>query len=159
MFCVVPMPLHSPLMNLEVNFGSLSLMNFSGSPNCRNMCWIINPAVSLAVILSLHGMNIAAFVQSWSVTVSIKLYPCEISNLVMKSSVTVSNGIASCMGKMGDSGALVVLRPETVLFIFLYFTPCLTFSLRLMVTHRLDSCDHLRYRLVTRYVLVSLLLS
>src|SRR6266702_2589332 len=35
---------------------------------------------------------------------------------------------------------------------FLYFTPCLTFSLRLMVTHRLDSCDHLLYRLVTRYV-------
>src|SRR6266702_2832779 len=46
----------------------------------------------------------------------------------------------------------IVLRPETVLFIFLYFTLCLTFSLRLMVTHRLDSCDHLLYRLVTRYV-------
>ena len=45
-----------------------------------------------------------------------------------------------------------MLRPGTVLFIFLYFTPCLTFSLRLMVTHRLDSCDHLLYRLVTRYV-------
>ena len=45
-----------------------------------------------------------------------------------------------------------VLRPRTVLLIFLYFTPCLTFSLRLMVTHRLDSCDHLLYRLVTRYV-------
>src|SRR6266702_4599551 len=43
----------------------------------------------------------------------------------------------------------IVLRPGTVLFIFLYFTPCLTFSLRLMVTHRLDSCDHLLYRLVT----------
>ncbi len=52
-----------------------------------------------------------------------------------------------------------VLRPGTILFIFLYFTLCLTFSLRLMVTHRLDSCDHLLYRLVTRYVLVSLLLS
>ncbi|SRR6266702_2464677 len=52
-----------------------------------------------------------------------------------------------------------VLRPGTVLLIFLYFTPCLTFSLRLMVTHRLDSCDHLLYRLVTWYVLVSLLLS
>ncbi len=46
----------------------------------------------------------------------------------------------------------IVLRPRTVLFIFLYFTPCLTFSLRLMVTHRLDSCDHLLYRLVTWYV-------
>ncbi len=35
---------------------------------------------------------------------------------------------------------------------FSLFYPCLTFSLRLMVTHRLDSCDHLLYRLVTRYV-------
>jgi len=68
---------------------------------------MINPAVSLAVILSLHGMNTAAFVQSWSVTVSIESYPCEIGNLVMKSSATVSNGIASCVGKIGDSGALV----------------------------------------------------
>src|SRR6266702_4657905 len=42
---------------------------------------------------------------------------------------------------------------------FSLFYPMLTFSLRLMVTHRLDSCDHLLYRLVTRYVLVSLLLS
>src|SRR6266702_3595327 len=107
MFCVVPVPLHSPLMNLEVNFGSLLLMNFSGSLNHRNMCWIISPAVSSAVILSLHGMNIAAFVQSWSVTVSTESYPCEIGNLVMKSNATVSNGIASCVGKMGDNGALV----------------------------------------------------
>ncbi len=53
----------------------------------------------------------------------------------------------------------IVLHPRTILLIFLYFTPCLTFSLRLMVTHRLDSCDHLLYRLVTRYVLMSLLLS
>ncbi len=52
-----------------------------------------------------------------------------------------------------------MLRPRTVLLIFLYFTPCLTFSLRLMVTHRLDSCDHLLYRLMTWYVLMSLLLS
>src|SRR6266702_1108739 len=72
MFCVVPVPLHSPLMNFEANFGSLSLMNFSGSPNRGNMCWTISPAVSSAVILSLQGMNTAAFVQSWSVTVSIE---------------------------------------------------------------------------------------
>ncbi len=30
---------------------------------------------------------------------------------------------------------------------FSLFYPMLTFSLRLMVTHRLDSCDHLLYRL------------
>src|SRR6266702_4017686 len=38
---------------------------------------------------------------------------------------------------------------------FSLFYPMLTFSLRLMVTHRLDSCDHLLYTLVTRYVLVT----
>src|SRR6266571_5445213 len=107
MFCVVPVPLHSSLMNFDANFGSWSLMNFSGSPNRGKMCWIINPAVSSAVILSLHGMNIAALVQSWSVMVSIELYPCEIGSLVMKSKATVSNGIASRVGNMGDNEALV----------------------------------------------------
>ncbi len=57
------------------------------------------------------------------------------------------------------TAAAGLLRPGTVLLIFLYFTPCLTFSLRLMVTHSFVSCDHLLYRLVTWYVLVSLLLS
>src|SRR6266702_789918 len=103
MFCVVPIPLHIPLMNLEVNFGSLSLMNFSGSLNCGKMCWTISPAVSSAIMLSRHGMNIAALVQSWSVTVSIESYPCEIGSLVMKSRATVSNGIASRVGNIGNS--------------------------------------------------------
>ena len=107
MFCVVPVPLHIPRMNFKANFGSLSLMNFSGRPNCGNMCWIMSPAVSSAIIPSLHGMNIVAFVQSWSVMVSIELYPCEIGSLVMKSRATVSNGIASRVGNMGDNEALV----------------------------------------------------
>src|SRR6266702_3814563 len=107
MFCVVPVPLHSPLMNLDANFGSLSLMNFSGSPNRGKMCWTINPVVSSAIMLSLHGMNTAAFVQSWLVTVSIESYPCEVSSLVMKSKATVSNSIASRVGNIGDNGALV----------------------------------------------------
>src|SRR6266702_6090907 len=103
-------------MNLDANFGSLSLMNFSGSLNRGNICWTISPAVSSAVILSLQGMNTAALVQSWSVTVSIKSYPCEMGNLVMKSKATVSNGIALCVGNMGDSGAFV----GCVLILFLW---------------------------------------
>src|SRR6266702_914522 len=63
--------------------------------------------VSSAVMLSLHRMNTVAFVQSWSVMVSIESYPCEIGSLVMKSSVTVSNSIASRVGNIGDNGALV----------------------------------------------------
>ena len=109
MFCVVPVALHSPRMNREANFGSLSLMNFSGSPNHGKTCWIISPAVSSAVILSLQGMNSAAFVQSWSVIVSMESYPCEIGSLVIKSSATVLKGIASCTGNMGESAAFVGL--------------------------------------------------
>src|SRR6266702_3577041 len=100
-FCVIPVPLHRPLMNLEANFGSLSLMNFSGSPKRRNMCWTIS------LMVSLHGMKSTALVQSWSVTVSIVSNPCDIGSLVMKSSATVLKGIASRMGKIGDNAALV----------------------------------------------------
>ena len=107
MFWVVPVALHNPLTNLEANFGSLLLINLSGSLNHGKMCWMINPAVSSAVMLSLQGMNTAAFVQSWSVTVSIESHPCEVGSLVMKSSAIVSNGIASGVGNMGDSDALV----------------------------------------------------
>ncbi len=60
MFWVVSMVLHSPWMNLDVNFGSWSLMNFNGNPNQGNMCCMINPAISSAVMASLHGMNNAA---------------------------------------------------------------------------------------------------
>ena len=71
------------------------------------MCRMISPAISSAVIASLHGMNIAALLQSWSITVSIELYPCDMGSLVMKSRATVSKGIASGWGNMGCSGALV----------------------------------------------------
>src|SRR6266571_2272706 len=94
-------------MNFDVNLGSLSLMNLRGNLNLGNTCWTISPAVSSAVIASLHGMNITALLQSWSITVSIKSYPCDTGNLVMKSSATVSKGIASGRGNMGCSGALV----------------------------------------------------
>ena len=68
---------------------------------------MMSPTVSSAVILSLQGMNMAAFVQLWSVMVSIESYPCEIGSLVMKSRAIVSNGIASGLGKMGDIDAFV----------------------------------------------------
>src|SRR6266702_8931417 len=148
MFCVIPMPLHSPLINLEANFGSLSLMNFSGRPNCGNICCIMSPAVSSAIIPSLHGMNIVAFVQSWSVMVSIELYPCETGSLVMKSSTTVSNSIASCFGKIGTSGTLV----GHVLILFLWQSAH-------PLTYSITSCHmfgHQYCQLVSRYVLLIL---
>src|SRR6266702_910649 len=107
MFWAVPMLLHSPCINLDANLGSLSLMNLLGSPNLGNMCWTISPTVSSAVIASLHGMNITTLLQLWSITVSIKSYPCDTGSLVMKLRATVSKGIASGQGNMGCSGALV----------------------------------------------------
>jgi hypothetical protein len=55
----------------------------------------------------LHGIKIAAFVQPWSVIVSMESNPCETGNLTMKSSAMVSNGIASNLGYIGCRGALV----------------------------------------------------
>src|SRR6266702_5315950 len=107
MFWVVPVLLHNSHMNLDANLGSLSLMNLLGNPNLGNTCWIISPTVSSAVAASLHGMNIAALLQLWSVMVSIESCPCDTGNLVMKSRVTVSKGIASGQGNIGCNGALV----------------------------------------------------
>jgi len=123
MFCVVPVLLHNPWMNFDVNFGSLSLMNFSGNPNHGNTCCMISPAVSSTVMASLHGINKVALLQSWSVTVSIESYPCDMSNLVIKSRATVSNGIASGLGYIGCRGTLV----GYVLILFLSHSahPCI----------------------------------
>jgi hypothetical protein len=66
-------------------------------------------AVSSAVISSLHGMKIAAFVQPWSVIVSIESKPCDTGNLTMKSNATVSKGEASVLGYIGCRGAFVGL--------------------------------------------------
>jgi hypothetical protein len=52
-------------------------------------------------------MKIVAFEQSWSVTVSMELYPCDSGSLVIKSTATVSKGVASGLAQMGSNGALV----------------------------------------------------
>jgi hypothetical protein len=94
-------------MNLDMNQGSQSLMTLVGRPKWANMCFMYNAAVSSMVISLLHGMNIAALMQPWSVIVSMELNPCETGSLTMKSNTTVSNGIASGFGYMGCKGALV----------------------------------------------------
>ncbi len=106
-FCSVPVPLHKLRMNLDTNFGSRLLINHCGSLKHGNTCCTISPAVSSAIIASLHGMNIAALLQSWLVIVSMESYPCDTGSLVMKSSTTVSKGIASGFGYIGCRGARV----------------------------------------------------
>jgi len=68
---------------------------------------MISPTVSSTVILSLQGINTTAFVQLWSVTVSIESYPCEVGSLVMKSNAMVLKGIASGVGNIGDNNTFV----------------------------------------------------
>ena len=98
---------HNSRVNLDAKRGSRSLMILAGSPNLRKTCDTYSAAVPSAVISSVHGMNIEALVQSWSVTVRMASCPWEMGSLVMKSRATVSNGLASGVGVMGTSGARV----------------------------------------------------
>src|SRR6266481_6129185 len=63
----------------------------------------------MASIVSLHGMNMDPFEQSWSVIVSMELYSSDGGNLVMKSSAMHSKGCASGLGEMGNWGIGEVL--------------------------------------------------
>ena len=94
-------------MNFPAKRGSRSLMIFLGSPKRLKTCVRYNPATSSAEIVSLQGMKIATFEQSWSVIVSMVLYPLDGGNLTMKSIATVSKGNACDVGEMGHKAAWV----------------------------------------------------
>ena len=64
-------------------------------------------AVSSDVMATLQGINSAALVQSWSVTVRMESCPWDGGNFVMKSTAISSNEVASGFRKIGCSGALV----------------------------------------------------
>ena len=70
-------------------------------------CVKYNLATSSAETVSLQGMKIAAFEQSWSVMVNIVSYPLDGGNLTMKSIATVSKGNACDIGEMGRKAAWV----------------------------------------------------
>ena len=95
---MIPNCLHSSHMNFGANRGSQSLMIFDGSLKHEKMCLRYSPAVSLAMISSLQGMNTAISVQSWSVMVKIESLPCDSGSFVIKSRAIVSNGSASGFG-------------------------------------------------------------
>jgi len=69
---------------------------------------VYNFATPAASTVSLHGMNIAAFEQSWSVIVSIVSNPSDSGSLTMKSSEIVWKGSALGSGVM----LLRALRPD-----------------------------------------------
>jgi hypothetical protein len=94
-------------VNFDANRGSQLLMIFVGRPYLANTCLVYRAAVSSLDISSTHGMKMVAFEQSWSVTVRMELYPWDTGSLVIKSTATVLNGVASGFAQMGSNGALV----------------------------------------------------
>ena len=72
-------------MNFDMNLGSLSLMILDGSPNLGNICRKNSSAMPSAVIVSLQGIAISIFVQSWSVIVRMESYPADSGSFAMKS--------------------------------------------------------------------------
>ena len=81
-------------MNFDMNLGSLSLMILDGSPNLGKICRKNRSATPSAIIVSLQGITISIFVQSWSVIVKIELYPANSGSFTIKSIDIIWNGSA-----------------------------------------------------------------
>ncbi len=62
---------------------------------------MIRSTMPSAVIVSLHGMKIAALLQSWSMMVSMVSYPSDFGSLMMKSIAITSKGSASVFVVIG----------------------------------------------------------
>ena len=97
---------HSSFINFDTNLGSLSLMILDGSPNWGKICCKNSSATPSAIIVSLQGMAISIFIQSWSVIVKIELYPADSGSFTIKSMDIVWNGSAPIIGVIGFKGAL-----------------------------------------------------
>ena len=72
-------------MNFDTNLGSLSLMILDGNPNLGKICCKNSLATPSPVIVSLQGIVISIFVQSWSMMVKIESYPADSGSFMMKS--------------------------------------------------------------------------
>ena len=105
MFWVIPIRRHSSFMNFDTNLGSLSLMILDGSLNLGKICRKNSLATPSAVIVSLQGIMISIFVQSWSVIVKIESYPADSGSFMIKSMDIVWNGKASFVSVIGFRGA------------------------------------------------------
>ena len=92
-------------MNFDMNLGSLSLMILDGNPNLGKICHKNSLATPLAIIVSLQGIVISIFMQSWSVMVKIESYPANSGSFTIKSMDTVWNGSAPIVGMMGFTRA------------------------------------------------------
>ena len=94
-------------MNFDTNLGSLSLMILEGNLNLGKICRRNSSATPSAIIVSLQGIVISIFVQSWSVMVKIELYPADSGSFTIKSMDIVWNGRAPIVGVIGFSRAFL----------------------------------------------------
>ena len=92
-------------MNLDAKHRLRSLITREGNPNREKICLTYSMAVPSTITSSVQGMNTNALVQSWSVTVSIASYPCDLGSFVIKSRAMTLKGVASSLGVIGTSGA------------------------------------------------------
>ena len=92
-------------MNFDTNLGSLSLIILEGNPNLGKICCRNSLATPSAVIISLQGIAISIFVQSWSVMVKMESYPADSGSFTIKSMDIVWNGRAPVVGMIGFRGA------------------------------------------------------
>ena len=102
MFWVIPIRWHSSFMNFDMNLGSLLLMIFDGSPNLGKICLKNSLATPPAVMVSLQGIAISIFVQSWSMIVRIELNPADSGSFTIKSIAIVWKGSASVIGVLAQ---------------------------------------------------------
>ena len=72
-------------MNFDTNLGSLLLIILDGKPNRGKICLKNSLATPSAVIVSLQGIAISIFVQSWSVMIRIESYPSNSGSFTIKS--------------------------------------------------------------------------
>ena len=93
---------HSSFMNFDMNLGSLSLIIFKGSPNRGKICLRNSSATPSAVMVSLQGIAISIFVQSWSMIVRMGLNPANSGSFTIKSMVIVWKGSALLNEVIGD---------------------------------------------------------
>ena len=105
MFWVIPIRQHSSFINFNTNLGSLSLMILDGSLNLGKICHKNSSATPSAIIVSLQGIVIGIFVQSWSVMVKMELYPADSGSFTIKSMDIVWNGRAPIVGVIRFRGA------------------------------------------------------
>jgi hypothetical protein len=106
MFCSICNWAHSSLLNFDVKHGSQSKIILQGIQKCGNTYMVYRAAMPSESMPFLHGRNIAALVQSWSVIVRIESYPFDGGRSTMRSHAMVLNSCVLGLMVIGYVGIL-----------------------------------------------------